>query len=107
MNNRAIENAYGIEPLRECHRKHHLALMYRLSKIDSYIDTTRPKIALRSRNKITFLTPKTNLTKVMKSPYYRGVSLSDTLTEEVQRATTKVSFKDRQGGWGVIRGYCM
>ena len=33
--NRAIENAYSIEPLREWCRKHHLALMYRLSRIDS------------------------------------------------------------------------
>ena len=32
-------------------------------------------------------------TKVMKSPYYRGVSLWDRLTEEVQRATMKVRFK--------------
>ena len=39
--------------------------MYRLSRIDLYIDTTRPKIALRSRNKIKYLTPKTNLTKVL------------------------------------------
>ena len=62
MNNRAIQNAYGIEPLWERPRKHHLALMYRLSRIDSYIDTTRPEIALGSRNKITFLIPKTNLT---------------------------------------------
>ena len=67
--------------------------MYRLSRIDSYIDTTRPEIALRSRNEIKCSTPKTNLTKVMKSPYYRGVGLWDRLTEEVQRATTKVRFK--------------
>ena len=65
MNNRAVENAYGIEPLRERCRKHHLALMYELSRIDSYIDTTRPEIALRSRNKIKILTPKTDLTKAL------------------------------------------
>ena len=93
MNNRAIENAYAIEPLRTRRRKHHLALMYRLSKIDSYLDLTRPEIDLRSRNKIKFSTAKTKLTKVMKSPYYRGVSLWDMLPEEVQRATTKVRFK--------------
>ena len=39
------------------------------------------------------LTPKTKLTKVLKSPYYRGVSLWDMLPKEVQRATTKVRFK--------------
>ena len=36
---------------------------------------------------------KTNLSKVMKSSYYRGVSLWDRFTEEVQRAATKVRFK--------------
>ena len=65
MYKRAIENAYSIEPLRERRRKHHFVLMYRLSRIDA----TRPEIALRSRNEIHFLNPKTNLTKVI------GVSL--------------------------------
>ena len=44
-------------------------------------------------NKVKFLVPKTKLTKVMKSPYYRGISLWDMLPEEVQRGTTKVRFK--------------
>ena len=93
MNNREIENIYTIELLRARRRKHHLALMYRLSKIDLYIDHARPEIALRSRNKVKFKIPKTKLTKVLKSPYYRGVTLWDMLPKEVQRATTKVRFK--------------
>ena len=56
----------------------------------SCIDTDRPEIVLRSRDKIKFVT---KLTKVMKSPYYRGISLWDMLNEEQQRATTKVRFK--------------
>ena len=59
---RAIENKYNIEPLKDRHRRHHLTLMYRLSKIEMYIDIERPDITLRSRNKIKFLTPKTKLT---------------------------------------------
>ena len=47
--------------------------------------------------KIQLLTLKTNLTKVMKSPYCRGVSLWDRLTEEVQRATTKVILHNTDG----------
>ena len=93
LNNAAVENAHNIEPLRARCRKHHLALMYRLSRIDLYLDSSRPEIGLRSRNKIKFSTAKIKLTKVMKSPYYRGVSLWDRLPEEVQRATTKVRFK--------------
>ena len=89
----SMERVYSIIPLRERRRKHHLSLMYRLSKIETYIDTDRPEIVLRSRDKIKFQTPVTKLTKVMKSPYYRGVSLWDMLNEEQQKATTKVRFK--------------
>ena len=93
ISNRVIENIYSLEPLGARRRKHHLALMYRLSRIETYIDADRPEIVLRSRSKIKFIAPKTKLTKVMKSPYYRGVSLWDMLPQEIQRATTKVRFK--------------
>ena len=66
--------------------------MYRTSTVDSYLDEDRPLVALR-RNKIKFRTHVTKLTKVMKNPYYRGVSVWDMLNEEGQRATTKVRFK--------------
>ena len=93
VNNRMIENTYAIEPLKARRRKHHLSLMYRISKIKAYLDTSRPEIILRNRDKIKFVTAKTKLTKVAKSPYYRGVSLWDMLPQQVQRATTKVRFK--------------
>ena len=93
QNKNIIRNTYGIESLQARRRKHHLALMYRLSRIDAYIDQDRPEIVLRNRLKIKFITPKTKLTKVMKSPYYRGVTLWDMLPLEIQRATTKVKFK--------------
>ena len=64
--------------------------MYRLSTTGLYVDTIRPEIELWSRHKIQFSVTKTELTKVMKSPYYRGVSLCDMLRKEVQQATTKV-----------------
>ena len=83
VNNTVIENVYAIESLRMRRKTHHLSLMYRLSRIDSYIDLARLEMDLRSRNKIKFSMAKTKLTKVMKSPYYRGVSLWDMLTEEV------------------------
>ena len=88
-----IDDVYNIVPLKERRKKHHLSLMYRLSSIDSYLDTSRPGINLRSRNKIKFSVPVTKLTKVKKSPFYRGVSLWDRLMVKTQRATTKVKFK--------------
>ena len=88
-----ISLKYNLIPLKERRRKHHLALMYRISRINLYIDDERPEIILRNRNKIKFKTPITKLTKVLKSPFYRGARLWDMLTEDVQRATTKVKFK--------------
>ena len=93
VNNKTVENTYSIESLKSRRRKHHLSLMYRISKIEAYLDTSRPEIILRNRDKIKFVTAKTKLTKVTKSLYYRGVSLWDMLPQQVQRATTKVRFK--------------
>ena len=89
----SLENRYNIVPLKERRKRHHLSLMYRLSSIDQYLESRRPAVNLRSRNKIKFLVPTTKLTKVIKSPFYRGVSLWDMLSVTVQRATTKVRFK--------------
>ena len=63
------------------------------SKVESYLEIKRPEINLRSRHKIKFTMPVTKLTKVLRSPFYRGVSLWDRLSVEVQQATTKVRFK--------------
>ena len=97
----SVEDIYNIISLSERRRKHHLSLMYRISTVESYIDVSRPGINLRSRNKIKFAVPATRLTKVIKSPFYRGVSLWDRLSIEVQRATTKVRFKQliAKKGW--------
>ena len=63
-----------------------------------YVDTCRPKLSLRSNSKIKvklkFKIRTTKLTKVLNSPYYRGVRLWDRLSEETQKATTKFKFKN-------------
>ena len=87
------QGSINITPLKERRKKHHLSLMYRLSRVETYLENTRPEINLRSRHKIKFSIPVTKLSKVMKSPFYRGASLWDRLSQEVQRATTKVRFK--------------
>ena len=90
---KTIENRYNITPLKERRKKHHLSLMYRLSSVNSYLEVNRPEVNLRSRRKIKFSVPATKLTKIIKSPFYRGASLWDRLAIGVQRATTKVRFK--------------
>ena len=89
----ATEMMRNITPLKERRKKHHLSLMYRLSRIEAYLENKQPEINLRSQHKIEFSIPATKLTKVLKSPFYRGVSLLDRLSLEVQRDPTKVRFK--------------
>ena len=84
-NDKALENVYLLKPLAHRRREHHLALMYRLREI--------PEVVLRNRNKIKFKISATKLTKVLRSPFYRGSRLWDMLDENVQLATTKVKFK--------------
>ena len=84
---------YGIENLVMRRKKHHLSVMYRQSRDDSNLNAYRPETDLRSNLKIQFRNKITQLTKVQRSPYYRGVTLWDRLPTEVQRATTKVKFK--------------
>ena len=93
MKYEALQAIYGLEDLKVRRKKHHLALMYRHSKTPHNLHEERPEVVLRNNNKLKFKLKTTKLTKVLKSPYYRGASLSDRLPEEVQRATTKVKFK--------------
>ena len=50
-------------------------------------------MTLRNNSEVKFKIKTLQLTKVQKSPYYRGVSLWDRLPEDVQKATTTVKFK--------------
>ena len=84
---------YGLDELVARRKKHHLSLMYRQSKDMSNLETYRPDVVLRNSNKIKFKIKNTKLTMVQNSPFYRGVTLWDRLPEEVQKATTKVKFK--------------
>ena len=85
---------YGIEPLWKRRKHHHLLVMYRHAQDTANLNCSRPGIILRSSSKIKLRDRKTALTKVQKSPYNRGVSLWDRLPADVQRATTKVKFKN-------------
>ena len=84
---------YNIEDLVKRRKRHHLSVMFRhAGDIDNLV-TYRPDTGLRNNPKIKFKNKITQLTKVQKSPYYRGVTLWDRLPVDVQRATTKVKFK--------------
>ena len=84
---------YSLDDLEVRRKRHHLTVMFRRSQDPSNLDLGRPGIELRSNKKVKFKSKTTQLTKVQKSPYYRGVCLWDRLPVGVQRATTKVRFK--------------
>ena len=84
-NDKALENIYLLKPLTDRRREHHLALMYRMKEILSYINEDRPQVVLRNRNKIKFKISATKLTKVLRSPFYRGSRLWDMLDDNVKR----------------------
>ena len=84
---------YNIEDLVMRRKRQDLSIMYRHAHDSSNLDFRRPDTNLRSNLKIRFRNKITPLTKIQKSPYYRGVSLWDRLPVDVHRVTTKVKFK--------------
>ena len=87
------------------HRYHHfthrvanhccqsLNLMYDQSHKSGNIDTKLCNINLRSAKKVKLKSQFTRLTKVQKSPYYRGLALWDVLPDQIQTQPSKIKFK--------------
>ena len=84
---------YDLDSLLKRHKNHHLALMYRLKDESELLKTHRSAVGLRNNSKIKFKVRTIKFTKVWNSPYHCGVRLWDRLSEDTQKATTKVKFK--------------
>ena len=70
--------------------------MYKISKNSAKnIELQRPKIELRSKNKVKFKYKFTNKTKVQNSPYYRGEFLWSQLPDDLQSEEKLNNFKHR------------
>ena len=50
---------------------------------------------LRSSNKVKLKTSFTKLTRIQRSPYYRGLKPWDQLPENVQKERSKLVFKSK------------
>ena len=61
------------------------------------LNSQRPKMELRSRNKVKFKQIFTDKSKVMNSPFNRGFLLWNKLSSEIQKSKDVPTFKDRQG----------
>ena len=69
-------------------------IMYRLCKFDRYIDHSVNRENLRSENKIKFKCAFTKVSKIRKSPFYRGVDLWNSLKIQHHRAENKKRLKN-------------
>ena len=86
---------YNITSLYQRRVEHMLVFMYKIGKQNiNKLQTQRPKIELRSKNKVKFKNKFTNITKVQNSPYYRGIFLWDQLPVDLQLDPDLKSFKN-------------
>ena len=75
--------------------------MYSESKNEANIDMYPPQRVLRSTSNVKLKHKFTWLTKIQKSPYYRGMDLWDKLPPCMQNIETKIEFKAK------IKGYTL
>ena len=68
--------------------------MYTQSIKDENIVDVKKHIKLRSDVKVKFKSDFTRLTKIQKSPHYRGLGLWNILPEDIQKEQVQVKFKD-------------
>ena len=84
---------FNIEPLYIRRKRNILKLMYDQSHDPDNLYTTECDINLRSSNKVKMKSQFTKLTKVKKSPFYRGIELWDKLPHELQNEPSRIKFK--------------
>ena len=68
--------------------------MYDQSQNVDNIPSCTCEIKLRSSKKVKMKSSFTKLTKVMKSPMYRGLELWHQLSDELQTEPSKIKFKN-------------
>ena len=86
-------NVLGIEKLEIRRNRSLLNLMYTESNIPSNIEESKNYMILRSTKKVKMKSDFTKLTKIQRSPYYRGLKLWNSLPENVQKEESKSKFK--------------
>ena len=95
MNLSTLYHRYNLESLESRRKRNILKMMYTESKNDANIDMYRPPRVLRSSKNIKMNHKFTRLTKIQKSPYYRGMALWDKLPLDMQTFYSKNEFKNR------------
>ena len=80
---------YNIDSLQNRRDIQLACAMFRLSKVDRFIDRSAHRENLRSENKIKCICPFTKIVKIRKSPFYRGVDIWNSMSVEQHRAKNK------------------
>ena len=68
--------------------------MYKESKVDQNIDIYRPQRVTCSATHVKLKHKFTRITKIQRSPYYRGLELWDQLPQSLQTLETNLMFKN-------------
>ena len=82
---------YNIENPDVQRRKNLLKIMFGQSHNDDNIDYYRPECILRSRKQVKMKSKFTRITKIQKSPFYRGITLWNNLPN------SKIAFMNALG----------
>ena len=90
-----LKSDFNIEDLEIRRKRSLLRLMYIQSKVDGNLQSKGSYMNLRSSNKVKMKSNFTKLTKIQRSPYYRGLKLWDQLPENVQKEQSKLVFKSK------------
>ena len=91
----AILKSFDLTSLYQRRAEHLLTFIYKFKGDIVRIDPQKPKIELRSKNKVILKSKFTSKTKVQNSPLYRGIFLSDQLPDTTQTAPTLSQFKNK------------
>ena len=88
-----LKEFFGLEKLETRRNRSLLRLMFSQSKVPSNVQEKNDYMTLRSTNKVKLKSDFTSLSKVQRSPYYRGLKLWDSLPEKLQKEENKSKFK--------------
>ena len=88
-----ILKLFGLTTLYQRRAEHLLAFIFKYKGEIVEIDPVKPKIELRSKNKVKLKTKYTSKAKVQNSPLYRGIFLWNQLPEPIQKLEQLTHFK--------------
>ena len=90
-----LQSVFKIENLETRRNRSLLRLMFNQSKIHGNTQKENQYMNLRSSSKVKMKSNFTKLTKIQRSPYYRGLKLWDNLPEKLQKELNRLVFKSK------------